>query len=426
MHKISLLIFFIIFSTFSFGQTKEELEYDLSWFRSPDNYEEKIESAKKLHLIDPLNDKAIKYICRYYSKKHIDSISIFFENLIAKFPNNSKLHYIRADLVFCEINYSENKEEYLKKKIKYLMDGYNINPKDSLILSELAEVYYRDFIYPLEKEKDLGITFIINDPYLDSILKIYEKEETKEKKSIFNHPADSAIKYYYQLWDLIVLDKDLIFYPIKQLECYLNKSENSPIPKSTENSFEQCFLPSKYFANLINNWTCDYSVNLNNEISNSRQSVKYLTTRLLSLQEPCLYNKEIDENTIIYRFTWLRSFHEPIAVRIEKHTNGIILYWKIGKGESGYTPKGLDKFGQKQLKEKDWRKFKRLVKKSNYNNLPVKYDFPMTDGASWNLERKTYNSYKTHYTNSPGQNFEKACLFLISLADIKINKDEIY
>ena len=74
----------------TFGQTIQELEYDLSWHDSNEKDGDKIEKAKKLQEIDPFNFKATDYICRYYCRRKIDSIAIYFDNLIAKYPHNTE------------------------------------------------------------------------------------------------------------------------------------------------------------------------------------------------------------------------------------------------------------------------------------------------------------------------------------------------
>ena len=75
---------------------------------------------------------------------------------------------------------------------------------------------------------------------------------------------------------------------------------------------------------------------LNTIIESGKGTAEWLQTQLKDLNEDCLYNKELKQNSIIYRFTWLRSFHHPIAIRIEKTENEIMLYWKVGKGAGGY------------------------------------------------------------------------------------------
>ena len=406
----------------TFGQTIQELEYDLSWYQSSEEYGDKIEKAKKLQEIDPFNYRAAEYICRYYNDRKIDSVSIYFDNLIAKFPDSSEPYLLRSELLFLELDFSD-KDEYNRRKVQYLKQGLTISPKDPLIVFKLAESYYNDFIFPLEKEKDWGFSFDLGDELIDSTLVVTEKPI---KKSTFEHVADSSLNYFYQVWDLGKEKRDIIYYPIRQLECFLNQIEKTPIPKDTEINFNQCYFPSSYFANLTDNWECDFTTDYLFEIESGKRTAEWLEVQLRDLKEDCLYNNETMPNATIYRFTWLRSFHHPIAIRIEKSENEIILYWKVGKGAGGYEPKGLKKSGKKKLNPKDWTEFERLIKDSNFDSLPNNKYIPMTDGATWTIERKTSESFKAHNTNWPNKEIKDACLYLLDLTKIKVKDDDKY
>jgi hypothetical protein len=422
MYKRIIFLYFLIWTSNSFGQTIQELEYYLYWYDSPENYGDKIETAKKLQRLDPFNYKATDYICRYYNDRKIDSVSIYFDNLIAKFPNNNEPYLLRSELLFLEIDFRD-KDEYNRKKIEYLEKGLVINPKDSLIIFKLAEAYYKDFIFPSEKEKDWGLSFDYEDELIDSTLIVKEKPI---KKSTFEHAADSSLYYFYQVWDLRNDKRDIIYYPIRQLECFLKQTDKTPLPKETERTFSQCYFPSSYFANLTNNWECDFSTDYLFDIEMAKGTAEWLEVQLVDLQENCLYNNVTNRNSTIYRFTWLRSFNHPIAVRIEKNEDEITLYWKVGKGAGGYEPKGLKKSGKKRLSLKEWTEFERLVKESNFDSLPNEKYILMTDGATWTLERKNSESFKAHNTNSPSKEISEACLYLIALSNIKVKDDDKY
>lgn len=417
-----ILFYFLILTSNSFGQTIRELEYDLSKYYSYEKYGDKIEKAKKLQEIEPFNYVATEYICRYYYDRKIDSVSIYFENLILKFPENAEPYLLRSEFLFFEFDF-DDKHEYTRRKVQLLMSGLNINPKDPIIVFKLAEVYYKDFIFPLEKEKDWGFSYEFENYSIDSTLISKEKPI---KKSIFENSSDSSLKYFYQVWEFNKEMKDIIYYPIRQLECFLNRSEKSPIQKGMDKNFNQCYFPSFYFTNLTDNWECDYTMDYLSEIESGKRTAEWLEIQLKGLKEDCLYINENKTNTTIYRFTWLRSFDQPIAIRIEKNEYKIMLYWKVGKGGGGYKPQGLQKSGKKKLSLKEWIEFERLIKESNFDSLPNKVYIPIKDGATWTLERKTSESFKAHNTNIPSKRIKKACLFLIKLTNIKIKDDEIY
>ena len=421
---INRLIFIpiLIISSNSFGQTIQELEYDLSWYNSSEKYGDKIDKARKLQAIDPFNEKATDYICKYYNDRKIDSVSIYFDNLIARYPDKTKPYLLRSEFLHFELDFRKI-DEFNRRKVLYLKQGLNINPNDYLIVYKLAEVFYRDFIFPMKREKDWELSTALRKELIDSSL-IPKKGPVK--KSTFEYAADSSLKYFYQLWELKQDLRDIIYFTIRQIECFLKQSEKSPIPKDTERNFNHCYYPSSYFANLKENWQCDYSTDLLFEIKSGKRKVEWMETQLTSLKESCLFNKEIPPNSAVYRFTWIRSFHNPIAIRIEKNENGIMLFWKVGKGAGGYAPKGLKKSGKKKLSLKKWMELESLPNNLNFDNQPNEKYTPMIDGATWTLERKKPDSFKAHDTKSPSKEFSNACIYLIKLANIKMKKEDKY
>ena len=417
---LTTAICLFIFST-AFGQTIQELEYDLSWYHSSEKYGDKIETAKKLQELDPFNYRAIEYICRYYYDRKIDSVSVYFDNLIEKYPNNTEPYLLRTELLWSEYDFRQ-RDIYNSQKIKYLNLALQIDTSDLYVIFKLAETYYKDFIYPLEKEKNWGF-FDFNDDDIDTS---FIKKEKIIKQSTFGDSADSALKYFYELWNSSENIREIIYYPIRQLECYLNILENSEIPKNADNDFNQCFFPSWYFANLSENWQCDTTVDYLFEIESGKRTAEWLKIQLIDLNENCLFDRELEENKTIYRFTWLRSFHNPIAIRIENVNNETMLYWKVGKGAGGYEPKGLKKSGKKKLNANIWVAFLELVEKSNFDNLANEKYILMNDGATWTLEKKMPNQFKAHNTNFPSKEISEVCIFLLNLTNIKVKDDDKY
>ena len=57
---------------------------------------------------------------------------------------------------------------------------------------------------------------------------------------------------------------------------------------------------------------------------------------LQALNEPILLG--LDGDAEIYRFTWLRTFHNPIVIRIERKGGSIELTAKASNGAGGYKP----------------------------------------------------------------------------------------
>jgi hypothetical protein len=408
----SLLTFILIFSIhLALGQTIQGLERDISIHGGQVKYGDKIENARKLHKLDPFNIKAARYICDYYKSKKIDSVTIFFENLTREFPNSPKPYNLRYELLFLEQDYAL-RDNYNNQKIKLLNKALAVDSLDQETLYNLSKTYYEDFVYPFEKRRH-------------SMFEIYE-DSTIIKKSTFDYSADSALVYFYKIWRTNKDIREIIYYPIRQLECHLNQLDKSQIPKNTESEFEQCFFPASYFANLKENWQCDKTTDYLFAIQMAKRNAEGLKLQLLDLDENCIYNLPISPNKFIYRFTWLRSFHNPISIRIEKTDENIELYWKEGKGAGGYEPRGLKKSGKRKLMTREWTEFKNLVEASGFDDLPNDEYVLMTDGATWTLERKTSLGFKAHDTNNPSKEFSNACLYLLKRTRLKVKDEDIY
>ncbi len=405
------------------SQTIEEMEYDLSWRHSSEEEGGKIDRAWKLHKRDPFNHKAAEYICRYYNDRNIDSVSVFFERLIANHPHRPETFVLIAEFLGRDETIIPG--TYKIKRIKYLNQALNLDNTNREALFKLAEIYYTDFIFPLQKERDEAYKIIFESQETDSTA--IEVEKTVEiKKSTFDYAADSALVCFYKLWLVDETIRDVIYFPIRQLECYLSKEENSPISIGTQEGFEKCYFPSWYFANLGEHWQCDSTINYLYEIQSSKKDGERLKLQLTDLKESCLYDAKVAENSIVYRFTWLRSFDHPISIRIEKTGKKVILTWKIGKGEGGYAPKGLKKAGKKRIGKNKWDAFMKHMHIMQLDSLPNEMSILTLDGASWTFERKTANGYKAHRTNWPRKTFQEACLFLLKLSNIRIKDRKIY
>ncbi|KAA3634421.1 MAG: hypothetical protein DWQ02_11415, partial [Bacteroidetes bacterium] len=220
-------------------------------------------------------------------------------------------------------------------------------------------------------------------------------------------------------------ERDVIFFPIRQMECHLKKRGNSPIDDDILEIKDYCYFPSWYFVDFTEVWECNNTIDYLFEVQSSRRSAEWLALQLKDLNEPCLYNQKTEEDSI-FRFTWLRSFHHPISVRIEKKNEKILLYGKIGNGAGGYEPEGLKRSKKRRVIKRDWDKFLTLLNEANFNDLPHQEYVPMTDGASWTLERKNSEGFKAFRTNDPDDALMESCLFLLKLSGIRIKQEDIY
>lgn len=210
------------------------MEYELSYYKSGEKYGDKINLAKDLLKIDSLNRNVIEYICRYYDDRKIDSVSIFFDELIKKHSYNTETYIIRAELIYFDKKHNNERDKaaFLKKAIQ--LDSLNIEA-----CYKLAELYYKDFIAPTEK---MSWGFGIDE---EPDFKI-----DRNRKSVFSHPADSALYYFHRLIKINPRLEEIVFAPIRQIEKYKDFNLNPKISPISEG--DNCYFPSWYFVNLTN------------------------------------------------------------------------------------------------------------------------------------------------------------------------------
>jgi hypothetical protein len=154
--------------------------------------------------------------------------------------------------------------------------------------------------------------------------------------------------------------------------------------------------------------------------------VKWYSKHLYAMREPVIFlDKSQNE---IYRFTWLRTFHNPIAIRIEKHGENYNVYWKLCSGAGGYEPGKLIIDKQNLIVKNTWDKFIDQLQQIDFWHMDTKVNTMGLDGSQWILEGKNLNQYHIVDRWSPNYNseFYKCCDFLITLTDLKIVGQDKY
>ena len=155
--------------------------------------------------------------------------------------------------------------------------------------------------------------------------------------------------------------------------------------------------------------------------------ITWYSRHLFALQEPLIFNKPSAKE--IYRFTWLRSFHNPIAVRIEKGVDNIVhLFWKQSDGSGGYEPGKIVVNNSKRLNLRQWNKFTSIIDSIDYWNLKTNDTRIGNDGARWVLEGAFPEKYHVvdRWSVRNNSTFHNACKYLIELTGLKISERDIY
>lgn len=155
-------------------------------------------------------------------------------------------------------------------------------------------------------------------------------------------------------------------------------------------------------------------------------SEAWYTGYLYVLKEPVLFTDTTPKE--VYRFTWVRTFDNPVSVRIEKNKNSYELYWKQSDGKGGYYPGKLITEKHKKIDKNEWDAFVKMIDQTDFWNLKTDNNYTGIDGATWILEGKKLTRYHKAEIWSPGSSgkFYQCCDYLLGLTDLKIKNSEKY
>jgi hypothetical protein len=123
----------------------------------------------------------------------------------------------------------------------------------------------------------------------------------------------------------------------------------------------------------------------------------WYSMQLYKLGEPVLFSNVSKKE--IYRFTWLRTFHHPIAIRVEKNGTVYTLYWKMCDGAGGYDSGKLIVSMSRPLSKKEWNIFTRSLITINFWNIKkdkMNYQAMMVRNGYWKAKRASVTKLLTH------------------------------
>ena len=139
-----------------------------------------------------------------------------------------------------------------------------------------------------------------------------------------------------------------------------------------------------------------------------------------------------------YRFTWLRTFNQPIAVRLDVQQDGSgVLTTKIANGAAGYpsSSTAVVENTKRTLTSKQVDDFLALVDRATFWADPshIAGDQTGTDGSEWIVEAVRAGKYHvvarwTPQLNQPSKSAvrELGLALAIDLAQLKIPAKEFY
>jgi len=149
--------------------------------------------------------------------------------------------------------------------------------------------------------------------------------------------------------------------------------------------------------------------------------VPFFSKMLFAMYEPVLYDCKLDKES--YRFLWLRTVKNPIALRLEKVNDTVTLYIKLTTGQGGVAPGRLKISDSKVLTAKEWNEFIELLKLCDFWNMPALGDEKMISGEQWIMEGYKKDDFNLTEIWNPDNDdaFRKACEYLIKISGVPAN-----
>jgi hypothetical protein len=350
--------------------------------------------ADKIYQLDPYSEIATYYLLESYRHTdHLDSVPLLFAKLKSINRNNPIPYLLSAKYQFEKLSVSDTLSlEELKTAIK--LDSSNFEAHYLL-----GKSYYTLFnqrhtsYYAFQSRANLIKATQLETSSLASLK--YPIIQTSD----FLEDANSMSVFENQRIDL--------------------STDSLNIPKNGI-----WYFPLASFLELKDNWKSDYSFDVVLHVDMTTFSLDWYSKHLFVLREPLLFNQT--EKTI-YRFTWLRSFHKPVAIRVEKTKNSYMLYWKQSSGAGGYDPGELTVNKSKQLTKDEWDIFTSMIESTDFWNMPTNLDDSGCDGSRWIIEGIENHKYHVVDRWTPRKtNFQKCGQYLIELTDLKAKRSVLY
>ncbi len=166
----------------------------------------------------------------------------------------------------------------------------------------------------------------------------------------------------------------------------------------------------------------------NNRFEASGSTEQFLRLYLDAMSEPPLQNI-IGES---YRFLYIPTFTEPVAVRASCNKNHCVVTAKKLNGQGGYGPGALAREISRDLTQQEWRHFQELVAESQFWSISKEiYQLglgPM-DASLWVLEgsrldqHRVWIDWSMNQGDDPG--LRRMCLKLLEISRLDLELSEL-
>jgi len=149
--------------------------------------------------------------------------------------------------------------------------------------------------------------------------------------------------------------------------------------------------------------------------------VDLYTKHLAAMSEQALMSSNAEDES--YRFLWMRTFHHPVVIRIERLGDKRMLIVKELDGAGGYNPGKLIVNRIRPLTKSEWDEFARRVAQACFWRMPIEDSILGNDGASWILEGYRQGCYHLVNRWSPADgDYRECCLYLLKISGLGIDE----
>lgn len=371
------------------AQNIDSLQWQLRVTHRGEEWGQKQALAYHILEFDPLNEAAIRYLVEVYGRSNKkDSIDWLFKRLVTQHPGDPRPYHLRMSLPNA---------------------GFEGLPLDRQI--DLLET-------ALQLDTNHHTTwYLLGTKHYDA----FRLGHRQGKKKGPTQHARAASRYLERLCQAKDEYAETLRYPLIQLGNFL--SDTAQVRRYKAQQLQTGYFPLHLFAAFKPGWESDYGYDLFWPIDMGIFYLNWYSEALIDFEEPVLRAEQVSEN---YRLLWLRSFHRPVVLRMRRDSTGVQLWWKVNEVDWGDAPKSRVLEGSRVLPEAVWEQFEALLAEHNYWQLPTTVDgITGTDGAQWILEAAGGGRY--HIVDRwSGADIDKACLFLLDLADLGEERDNTY
>jgi hypothetical protein len=170
---------------------------------------------------------------------------------------------------------------------------------------------------------------------------------------------------------------------------------------------------------------------LDRDVSGDDFAREWYGVELTELHEPPLPPLAKEKTNHVYRLTWLRTFHNAVAIRLQVNPDGSgILFIKTTSGESGFFQMKHELIIDlsRPLTAENVILALAKIQESDFWNMGYPPPQGGNDGAIWLFEGVKDGRYHVAHRWSPksGPMRELGMFFLFDLAKLKVPKTEIY